>query len=73
MEDELFGTGDIARLTGMPRSGLQYRIRNGDLPGATYEVSRRRVFTAEDLLRIRALLQTNPELRPRLRTRKTNV
>lgn len=73
MEGELFGTGDIARLTGMSPWSLQYRIRTGDLPNSTYVVSRRRVFTEADLLQIRALLQTNPELWSRRRRRKTNV
>ncbi len=68
MEDELFGTGDVARLTGMPRSCLLYRIRNRDLPNATHEVARRRVFTRTDLAQIHAILETNPELWPRQRT-----
>jgi hypothetical protein len=47
----------------MARQRLLYRIERGDLPGPSYEVPGRRLFTEEDVQRIAAILEKRPELR----------
>jgi hypothetical protein len=45
------------------RSRLLYLIERGVLPGPTFQVPGRRLFTNEDIQRIEAVMQSRPELR----------
>jgi DNA-binding transcriptional MerR regulator len=66
MTAELYGSGNVARMTGVSRSCLLYRIRKGDVPGSSYVVSGRRIFTLKDVRRIQAALAALTALGDRL-------
>jgi hypothetical protein len=56
MNGELYGTRDVARMVRLSSRSLLYRLSKGDVPEASYRVSGRRVFTEDDVRRIRAEL-----------------
>lgn len=62
MSSELIGSGDVARKVNLPRWRLLYLIERGDLPGPSFEVPGRRLFTPEDVVRIDAVLRARPDL-----------
>jgi len=56
-------SGPVALTTGLERWRLLYLIERGDLPGPSYHVPGRRLFTDEDVQAILVVLQRRPELR----------
>ena len=48
-----FTTGEVAARLGMPRWKLAYLVERGALPGPHVQVPGRRLFTPEDVDRIR--------------------
>jgi hypothetical protein len=56
--------GAVADLLTMPRWRLAYLVERGDLPGPSLQVPGRRLFTDEDVEKIRAALATRTP-RPR--------
>jgi hypothetical protein len=62
--------GPVAARLGQPRWWLAYLIDRGDVPGPSLQVPGRRLFTDEDVEKIRAALATRTP-RPRGRRTKT--
>ncbi len=56
----LYSTGMVADQLGVARWWLLYRLERGDLPGPSHRVAGRRLFTDEDVRRIRDVLKTLP-------------
>ena len=48
-EAQLFSSGDVARRVDLPRWRLLYLVERGDLPGPTFAVPGRRLFTERDI------------------------
>lgn len=57
MTERLFSTGSVARDLGIPKARLIYLLDSGHLPDAATRVGGRRLFTAEEVIRIREALQ----------------
>ena len=53
--------GAVAQLVGIPRWRLAYLIERGDLPGPSLQVPGRRLFSEEDIDRIRGALKSQLE------------
>jgi DNA-binding transcriptional MerR regulator len=68
MSAELFGTGDVAELTKLPRRRLQYLLGRGDLPDPSHVVGGRRIFTLDDVRKIHAALSALPAGRAKQHT-----
>lgn len=69
LTSELSTSGAVARRAKLPRWRLQYLIEKGDLPGPSFEVPGRRLFTNKDVEVILATLKERPDLaRPGRRT-----
>ena len=62
LTSKLSTSGAVARKANLPRWRLQYLIEKGDLPGPSYQVPGRRLFTTVDVEGILAALQERPEL-----------
>ena len=60
---QLFSIGEVARQLQEERWRLQYQIERGNLPGPTYQVAGRRLFTEDDVRAIEAALKERPALR----------
>jgi hypothetical protein len=56
-------SGAVSTHVRIARWRLLYLIERGDLPAPTFYVPGRRLFTADDVRRIEAVLATRPELR----------
>ena len=58
-------TGEVARILGIPRWRLAYLLEKGDLEEPKMSVPGRRLFSEEDILRLRhrlpSILATNPD------------
>jgi hypothetical protein len=67
--EPLNGSGAVARRVAVPLWRLLYLIDRGDLPGPSYQVPGRRLFTEEDVLAIARELVARPELRARNKNR----
>ena len=52
----LLSSGAVARELNLPRWQLLYLIERGELPGPTLEVPGRRLFTEQDVERLRTSL-----------------
>ena len=52
----LFTSGTVARQLDLPRWQLLYLIERGQLPGPTFEVPGRKLFTEQDVEQIRKSL-----------------
>jgi hypothetical protein len=61
MDGTLFTSGEVAAELGIPRWRFLYRIEKGNLPGPTYAVPGRRLFTTDDVELIRAALKKEVE------------
>jgi DNA-binding transcriptional MerR regulator len=57
----LLTSGAVARLLNLPRWQLLYLIERGELPGPTLEVPGRRLFTEQDVERLRVALTAHVE------------
>lgn len=62
MSNELIGSGAVARRVGLERSRFLYLLDSKQLPEPSFNVSGRRLFTAEDVRRIEAALAQRPDL-----------
>jgi len=56
MSKTLFTSGEVAAEVKLPRWRLLYLIEKGNLPGPSHEVPGRRLFTFDDISRIRRAL-----------------
>ena len=54
-------SGAVAARLGLPRWKLAYYIERGDVPGPSVLVTGRRLFTEEDISRIKAALASLPD------------
>ncbi|MBA4192398.1 MAG: hypothetical protein C0467_30895 [Planctomycetaceae bacterium] len=54
----LYSTGMVADQLGVARWWLLYHLDRGDIPGPSHRVAGRRLFTDEDVRRIRDVLKT---------------
>jgi len=61
--EPLYTSGVVADRVHLPRWRLLYLVERGVLPGPTYTVPGRRLFTADDIRRIEAILADRPDLR----------
>lgn len=61
MYKEVFASGETARKLGMSREHLLYLIDKKLVPGPSYQVPGRRLFTPADIERIAAALRKHPE------------
>jgi DNA-binding transcriptional MerR regulator len=52
--------GHVASLLGVPRWRLAYLIERGEVPGPSLQVPGRRLFTEDDIARIRSALARRP-------------
>jgi DNA-binding transcriptional MerR regulator len=55
-KQEMYGTGEVAGILGIPRWRLLYLLERGVLPEATSSIAGRRLFTETDVERLRAAL-----------------
>ncbi len=62
-QNAVHSIGEVSRQINMPRWRLQYLIEKGTVPGPTFLVAGRRLFTDEDVERISDVLAQHPELR----------
>lgn len=62
MPNELIGSGAVARRVGLERWRLLYLLDSKQLPEPSFNVSGRRLFTAEDVRLIEAALAQRPDL-----------
>ena len=62
-QGSLHSSGAVADRVNLPRWRLLYLIERGDVPGPTYEIPGRRLFTEADVQRILAALARLPALR----------
>ena len=53
MDETLFTSGKVAAKLEIPRWQFLYLLEKGDLPGPSYEVPGRRLFTAHDFEQIK--------------------
>jgi DNA-binding transcriptional MerR regulator len=53
MNGSIFTSGEVAAEIGLSRAQFLYRVERGDLPAPTHAVPGRRLFTGEDLERIK--------------------
>lgn len=60
--ERMFSSGAVADQLKLPRWRFLYLIERGAIPGPSIKLPGRRVFTAEDVGRIRAVLSARPEL-----------
>jgi len=58
----LFASGQAALQVGLPRWRLLYLVEKGLVPGPSLQVPGRRLFTADDIEKITAILKEQPEL-----------
>lgn len=56
MDETFFTSGEAAETVGIPRSRFLYLVERGDLPAPSHAVPGCRLFTAEDLERIKVAL-----------------
>jgi hypothetical protein len=56
VEDQYYGTGEAAALTGLPRWRLIYLVERGAIPGPSLTLPGRRLFSAADIEKIREAL-----------------
>jgi hypothetical protein len=63
MEHPVFTSGQVAGQVGMPRWKLVYLIEKGEIPGPSFVVPGRRLFTAADIENILKSLNARPDLR----------
>jgi len=63
MRKSVFTTGEVAQKVGMPRWRLQYLIEREEVPGPSFEVPGRRLFSVADIDNIARVLEQHPELR----------
>ena len=61
-DQQVYSTGAVAEQVQLPSWRLIYLIDSGTLPGSSIQVPGRRIFTSEDLRRIKEILQARPEL-----------
>jgi DNA-binding transcriptional MerR regulator len=61
--EQLHGSGEVARIVNLPVWKLLYLIGRGLLPGPSYEVPGRRLYTDADVEAITKVLAGRPELR----------
>ena len=61
--EPLYTSGVVADRVQLPRWRLLYLIERGVIPGPTYTVPGRRLFTAADVRRITTVLAAQPGLR----------
>jgi hypothetical protein len=59
--NDLLTSGQAALRVGLPRWRLLYLIEKGEIPGPSYQVPGRRLFTPADLDRIAQALARRPE------------
>jgi hypothetical protein len=59
---KLLGSGIVATRVGLPRWRLLYLIEKKALPGPTFEVPGRRLYSESDIQAIIRVLATRPEL-----------
>lgn len=52
MASDFYGIGQVAERVGLTRSKLIYLVERGELPGASYEIPGRRLFSEDDIQRI---------------------
>ena len=62
MPNELIGSGAVAQRVGLERWRLLYLLDSKQLPQPSFNVSGRRLFTAEDVRLIEAALAQRPGL-----------
>lgn len=60
----LFSSGELAHELGIPRWRLLYFIERGTVPGAGQMVAGRRLFSTEDLRRVRYELERLGHVQP---------
>jgi hypothetical protein len=63
MTKAMHSSGTVAHRLQMERWRLLYLIERGDLPGPSYSVPGRRLFTDEDVARLVDVLERRPDLR----------
>jgi DNA-binding transcriptional MerR regulator len=59
----LLTSGAVSDRVRVTRSRLLYLIESGVLPGPSFQVPGRRLFTEDDIRRIETILVAQPELR----------
>ena len=65
MKKKWFTSGEVADKVGEPRWRLAYLIEKRVLPGPSFQVPGRRLFTSADIEKIVRALAQRPELRHR--------
>ena len=60
-ESTLLTSGAVARELQLPRWQLLYLIERGDLPGPSFEVPGRKLFTEQDVVQMRKSLTARGE------------
>jgi hypothetical protein len=60
VNESLFTSGEAAAALNLPRWRFLYLIERGDLPEPSYEVPGRRLFTSEDIERLKQALAARP-------------
>ena len=61
MSKPLLASGEVAAEVGLPRWQLLYLIERGTLPGPSYEVPGRRLFTPDDIERLKGAIKKRIE------------
>lgn len=56
MSDELYTSGHVPDRAGVPRWWLLYQLEKGAIPGPSYRVPGRRLYTEDDVARITAAI-----------------
>jgi hypothetical protein len=62
MSEPCFSSGQVAQCVGLPRWWFLYLLDKGLLPGPSFHIPGRRLFTDEDVRRIAATLEARPDL-----------
>ena len=55
-QNQLLSTGGVAEVLGLPRWKLLYLLDRGTVPGPSFRIACRRLFTGEDIAQIRVAL-----------------
>jgi DNA-binding transcriptional MerR regulator len=61
--EQVYSSGKVAERVGLTRPRLLYLVECGAIPGPTYTIPGRRLFTEADVRQIESVLAARPELR----------
>ncbi len=61
---KLYSSGDAAKLIGISRDSLIMAIRNGSAPDASFRIGGQRVFSEDDIKKMKKWARTRTTRRP---------